>query len=239
MGKHETPKTAVILAGGKGTRLLPLTLNIPKPLVEVAGHPFLYWQLRYLRDQGITDALLLVSHMAEKIQDYFQRNPMKGMNLRFSVEPVPMGTGGALARALPHLPERFWLLNGDSFLRVNLAVMAKAFDSNGWRACIATVGTELVSVPGNLKLEKSLVTGYVKEGGKEPGYSDVDAGVYLISKSAVEAGARGTFDLGALWPPLIAKHELGSFRVNERYFDIGTLERLKTFEKDLRQYFEI
>lgn len=230
-------KQAVILAGGKGTRLLPLTSNIPKPMVMVAGQPFLYWQLNYLKDQGVTDVLLLVSHLAEVVRDYFTKNPIVGLRLAYSVEEKPMGTGGAVYEALELLEKKFWLLNGDSFLYIELAKMAHFNDQHAWDACMATASGGLVPVPGNLQIRKNNVVAYKKEAGQAADYPFVDAGVYLISRSVIEHGPRGNFDLGQYWPLLISGQKLGSFEIFERFFDIGTPERLKTFEKHIGDYF--
>ncbi len=230
-------KQAVILAGGKGTRLLPLTSTIPKPMVEVAGHPFLYWQLTYLKDQGVRNVLLLVSHLSDVVRDYFAKHPVAGLNLDYSVEKTPMGTGGAVYEALGQLEEKFWLLNGDSFLFIELSDMAKYAAKHSWDTCMATTNCKLIGVPGNLQVEKDNVISYKKDATAENGYPFVDAGVYLMSRSVVENGPRGNFDLGQYWPTLIAHGKLGSFEVFDRYFDIGTPERLKTFERHIGDYF--
>lgn len=227
--------SAVILAGGKGTRLMPLTADIPKPMVQVGGRPFLYWQLLYLKEQGIRDVLLLVSHLAEVIEQHFEQNPIAGLNIRCSREPSPMGTGGALKYSAEILPDWFWLLNGDSFLYTDLLAMAKLHDANAAEGTLAVASPEVVPVPANLKCKNGLVMEYQKEGG--PGYTEVDAGVYLLSRKTILAGPSGTFDIGQLWPPVIARKKLAAFTVWDRFFDIGTPERLKTFEKHLKDYF--
>ena len=228
-------KHAVILAGGKGTRLRPLTDNLPKPMVPVSGQPFLYWQLLYLKQQGVTDVLLLVSYLADAISGHFAKHPIPGLNLRYALEDTPMGTGGALKHSVTVLPEIFWLLNGDSFLYTDLPSMAKQHDSLGMDGTLAVASPEVVPVPANLKCSKGLVVEYKKDAG--PGYTEVDAGVYLLSRKIVESGPNGVFDIGAYWPPVIAQKKLGAFTVWDRFFDIGTLERLHTFEKHLKDYF--
>lgn len=226
---------AVILAGGKGTRLMPLTSSIPKPMVEVGGKPFLYWLLLFLKEQGIREVLLLVSHLGDVIEKHFSKNPLEGLKIKFNHEPAPMGTGGALKHSLPALPDRFWLLNGDSFLYTDLVSMAKQHEALGAEGTLTVASPEVVPVAPNLKCEKNLVTEYRKEGG--PGFTQVDAGVYILSRKIVEAGPSGTFDIGAFWPPVIERKKLGAFTVWDRFFDIGTPERLKTFEKHLKDYF--
>ncbi len=228
-------KHAVILAGGKGTRLRPLTDHLPKPMVPVSGQPFLYWQLLYLKEQGVQDVLLLISYLADVIIDHFTKQPVPGLNIRYSVEPSPMGTGGALKYSMAELPEIFWLINGDSFLYTDLTSMAKQHDAAGMEGTLAVASPEVVPVPANLKCLKGLVIEYQKDAG--PGFTEVDAGVYLLSRKIIEQGPSGTFDVGAYWPAVIAQKKLGAFTVWDRFFDIGTLERLRTFEKHLKDYF--
>lgn len=229
---------AVILAGGLGTRLMPLTKDIPKPMVSVSGKPFLYWQLRYLQAQGVSEAVLLISHLGHVIEKYFEENPIAGLRVRFSREPEPCGTGGALALALGMLAPRFWLINGDSFLPLDLNSMGEYCEN---RNCLATIASlsdlSLVPVPGNLRLEGEVVAAYKKNGGNENGYVHVDSGVYLISRTVIEQGPTGRFDLEAYWPKLIATRSLGVFPIAQRFYDIGTPERLKFFEDHLHDYF--
>ena len=229
---------AVVLAGGLGTRLGELAKHTPKPMVSVAGQPFLHWQLRYLQEQGLSDVLLLISHLGHVIREHFERRPMPGLNLQFALEAEPLGTGGALANALPQLADEFFLINGDSFLPANLQKMREHVLKHPWTACIATlIHAELVPVPGNIEVRGDTVARFKKGGGREQGFPYVDAGVYYLRREMIEKGPRGRFDLEAYWPALIARQKLGVFPVSERFFDIGTPERLRQFEEHLHDYF--
>ena len=106
----------VILAGGLGTRLGPLTRKIPKPMVPVAGVPYLEHQLRLLARQSFRDVLLLTGYLGDQIEAYFGNGARLGLRLRYAREAQPQGTGGALRDARPQLAESFLLLYGDSLL---------------------------------------------------------------------------------------------------------------------------
>lgn len=225
-------KQVVILAGGLGTRLRPITEKIPKPLVEVAGRPFLYWQLLDLKKQNILDVVLLVGYLGEMIEEYFSKNPM-GMNLRYSYEKEPLGTGGAIKNALPLLESQFWLLNGDSYLEAPLQELAQFHCQNKFEASVCVYGDlKKVPVPGNIKASGSIVESYSK--GAAGDYTWVDAGVYCLNRSAIEMKSEKIFQLESLWPGLIQAKKLGAFPVTQRFYDIGTPERLKEFENVVR-----
>lgn len=221
---------AVILAGGMGTRLGTLTQSTPKPLVRVRNQPFLYWQLSHLRDQGVREVLLLVSHLAHMIKEHFDSQPISGLRIAYSEEPQPMGTGGALRWALSHLPEQFWLVNGDSYMELDLAAMYQQCLTVQTSACMAVTDTNLVPVGANVHISDKHVLAYQKDALPDTGFTQVDAGVYLLNRNVVANGPTGKFDLGALWPPLIASRQLGAYAAGKPFFDIGTPERLRVFE---------
>jgi len=106
----------VILAGGKGTRLRPITYQVPKPMVPIHGKPFLQYQLELIKSLGINEVLLLVGYLGKQIEEYFGGGPKFGLNIEYSYENNPLGTGGALKNAEEKLAEKFLLLNGDTFL---------------------------------------------------------------------------------------------------------------------------
>ncbi len=237
-------KQVVILAGGLGTRLRPLTEKIPKPLVEVANRPFLDWQLQDLKQQGYRDVLLLVSYLGEQIENVYGDGSHLGLSIRYSFETEPLGTGGALRLALPLLKETFVLLNGDSFLRAYLDAMVEYFEASDFLAMVSSYDLkEAVPVPANLKIaDRGRVVDYQKGAGQAAGFTCVDSGIYILRKALLESPdaqryAHKRFQLEELWPELIQRRALGAFAVNERFYDIGTPERLKEFEEKVHDYF--
>lgn len=241
-------RQVVILAGGLGTRLRPLTEKVPKPMVPVAGEPFLFWQLQDLKAQGYTRVLLLVSYLGEQVEAHFGDGSSLGMRLEYCYEPSPMGTGGALKNALSHLDRDFILLNGDSFLHAPLRQMEQMFDGAGggeprlgagdFDALVSTYDNRLPTpVIPNIRIDGARVVGYEKDAGLAKGYRDVDSGIYILKRALVENETRDTFMLADLWLPLIRAGRMAAFSVPERFYDIGTVERLKEFEEKVRDYF--
>ncbi len=228
----------VILAGGLGTRLRPITEKIPKPLVTVGGQPFLTWQLKECLRQNYKNILLLVSYLGEQIQSQYGNGSSLGLSISYSFEGRPLGTGGALKNAFHELDESFFVLNGDSFLRAPMAELESSFDNSGAEVLISTYDNSLKTpVKENIIANDGWIERYQKAAGKENGFELVDSGIYLMKKSVISKFPQSKFQLEDLWPELIAKKKLYSYPVNERFYDIGTPERLKEFEEKIHDYF--
>lgn len=236
----------MILAGGLGTRLRPITETCPKPMVPVSGEPFLHWQILDLKEQGYTDIILLVAYLGEQVRAHFGDGSKWGVNVEYSFETEPLGTGGAIRHAIEGLGEMveddFLVVNGDSFLRAPLDDLAGFFEEGVFEAVVTTYDNGLKSglpatpVPNNLKVKNQIVVEYEKAAGLEKGFDRVDSGIYAVKKSLFMSYADGTkFQLEDVLRPLIAKRSYGAFAVNARFYDIGTLDRLHEFEEFVRQ----
>lgn len=97
---------AIVLAGGKGERLWPLTASVPKVMTLICGKPILRYHLDWLKDEGVTDVVVACGYLAEFIESYLNENPIKGLSIRFSCESTPLGRGGAAKRAAKYLPHQ-------------------------------------------------------------------------------------------------------------------------------------
>lgn len=231
---------AVILAGGKGTRLGTLTKNTPKPLVLVAQKPFLVWQLLYLREQGFRRVLLLVSHFADQIIQYFEQNPIEGLEISFSMEPEALGTGGAITNAMAQLEDEFFVLNGDSFAPIDYRAMNDVYVKSGAEICMAVTAADVTpEVPGNVRVQGAKLVEYLKDGGASAGYSWIDAGVYIYKKSALYDVELGSYGVEKTWSQALSRQAMVVHPITQRFFDIGTPERLQNFENNLNKFFDL
>src|SRR5262245_20777174 len=122
---------AVILAGGKGTRLGKLTESLPKPMVPVAGKPLLELQIRVLRRYQIREIILSTGHLAECIADYFGNGKKLGVSIRYVQESEPLGTAGAIKQMEDELPEDFLVVYGDIMLDMNVRRLLQFHASKG------------------------------------------------------------------------------------------------------------
>ncbi|MCJ7509172.1 MAG: sugar phosphate nucleotidyltransferase, partial [candidate division Zixibacteria bacterium] len=111
---------ALILCGGLGKRLRPLTRKIPKSMLPVAGKPFLEYLIKLLKQNGIKEIILCTGYLHNKLKDYFGDGEKFGVNIQYSREHFPLGTGGAIKNAEKLIKSRFFVLNGDSYINLNL-----------------------------------------------------------------------------------------------------------------------
>ena len=123
----------MILAGGEGTRLRPLTSNVPKPIVRLVDRPFISFMLEWLRGHGVDEVILSCGFMAERVRSVLGDGSRLGIRLRYVEEPEPRGTAGAVKLAEPMLDERFLMLNGDVLTDIDLGAQIAQHEATGAR----------------------------------------------------------------------------------------------------------
>src|SRR5438270_8005657 len=128
---------ALILAGGEGTRLRPLTSTMPKPVVPLAGRPFITHMLAWLRRYGVQDVIMSCGFLADGVRSVLGDGAELGLRLRYLEEPKPLGTGGALKFAEEMLEDRFFMLNGDTLTDLDLNAQLAQHERTGARATLA------------------------------------------------------------------------------------------------------
>jgi NDP-sugar pyrophosphorylase family protein len=227
---------AVILAGGLGTRLWPLTQTIPKPMVPVAGVPYLQHQLRILQRQGIRDIILLTGYLGEQIEGYFGDGERIGLAIRYSREQNPLGTGGALRQARQLLAEDFLVIYGDSYLPIDYAVVLTKLRNSDAEGLLVVYDNRLedTSVKNNVELDDSgYVTRYDKDAPFKLDY--VEAGVLAFRRAVLDRiPEQAVVSLEKeIFPQLITQRRLTAYITTQRFYDIGTPERLKAIEEVL------
>lgn len=224
---------AIILAGGLGTRLWPVTKAVPKPMVPVGGVPYLEHQLRLLAGQEIRDVLLLTGYLGEQIEEYFGDGSAFGLRIAYSREPDPAGTGGALRHAYAKLDDAFLVIYGDSYLPIQYGDAFSKLTGSAADGLIVVYDNSLedTSVKNNVDLDDfGYVTRYEKD---SPGpLSFVEAGVLALRRSVVDLipPDRAVSLENEIFPGLIAGRKLIAYVTRQRFYDIGTPERLALIE---------
>lgn len=225
---------AIILAGGLGTRLRPLTHKFPKPMVLIKGKPFLEYQLEMLKKNGFNDFILCTGYLGEKIEEYFGNGQSLGIHITYSKENVPLGTGGALKNAKKLLENEFVLIYGDSFLPMDYKFLIADFSKSKKLAMTVVFKNNPKMVLNNIEVSKTgEVLRYDK---KNEGLSNyVEAGVHIFKKNVLSFMPKNAvFSLEEeLLPILIKKRELVAHITDKKFYDIGTFDRLKIFNQVL------
>lgn len=225
-----------VLAGGLGTRLRAVTgADAPKALAPVAGRPFIDHKLLELRAEGASDVLLLVGHGAGEIRAHVRGGEAFGLRVDYLEDgPTLLGTGGAIARAIPRLGDRFWVTYGDTLLEVDVAGAERQLRNDGTAALMTVLHNRDRWEPSNVLVRGGRVAAYGKAPRPE-GAEHIDYGMLLFTAAPFEARvAEGAFDLALVIGDLVAEDEVAAFPVTERFHDIGTPQALLDTEAWLR-----
>lgn len=226
--------TTLILAGGLGTRLRPLTNHLPKPMIEVAGFPFIYHQIELLKHFGLSDFIISTGYLSDKIKEYLKDGKHLNVKISYSHVERPLGTGGATRLAKGLLREDFLLLNGDDIPILN------------WRAFLDFVGNSKSNVMvihkreagGNVEIDSqsNLITRYgAKRGEKKLVWTH--SGLCFLKRRVLEDLPEGSFDIETRFYNLLAKKgDLFYFMSDGITLSIGTLEHLRQTRKKLTDY---
>lgn len=174
---NDNPMKAMILAGGKGKRLRPITDYVPKPLVPLNNIPIIEWQLRYLKKFRVEEVIICTSYKAEMIRNFLAMKNNLGVKIKFSVEKTPLGTGGAIKQAGLYIHDKsFFVLNGDIITNINLDELAKKQNA------IASI--ELKTKYGIMDTKDDKVTKFKEK--KEIPDLWMNAGIYHLNKEILK-----------------------------------------------------
>lgn len=224
---------AVILAGGLGTRLRPITERIPKPMVEVGGRPFLEYIIRHLQKYDFRKLLVLLSYLGEHIQEHFGDGSRFGVDIEYSWEPSPLGTAGAIRNAEDLLDAEFMVIYGDSFLPIDYRRVQDCFQKANSLGLVVAYDNKLgdTGVQNNVALDAD---GYVvryEKGTENRELKYVEAGVLCFRREVFGALPSETaISLEQqIYPQLISQRQLRAFITRQKFFDIGTHDRLEEF----------
>lgn len=167
---------AIILAGGRGKRLKPVTDYVPKPLVPIKNIPIIEWQIRYLKKFGIREVIICTGYKADMIESYLSMKKL-GMKIKFSIEKTPLGTGGAIKKAGKWINDKsFFVINGDTITNIDLDKLASKKNS------IAAI--ELRTKYGILETESDKIINFREK--KEISDTWMNAGIYHLQKDVLK-----------------------------------------------------
>lgn len=210
-----------ILAGGLGTRLGDRVREVPKPLLEVAGEPFLVHQLRLLAAHDVREAVICVGYRGEMIESRIGDNRF-GVHIAYSHDaPGLDGTLGAIRRALPLLPERFLVLYGDTYLRIDYRAASRAWHESRLPALMAVLHNHGRWDTSNVRYEYNRVVAYDKHA-PSADMNWIDYGLGGLLAGTLGRVPESERDLAALYRALAQRGEVCGYRATKRFYEIGT-----------------
>jgi NDP-sugar pyrophosphorylase family protein len=226
---------ALILAGGLGTRLRELVPNRPKILASVCERPFVDYQMSALRNAGVDGVTLCVGHLAEQIEEYVADGRRFGLSVTYSTETTPLGTGGAIRRALDSMEaDRFLVVNGDTYLDWDFVGLCHRHGVSGASATVALTPRPTPEMGLVLLNDSGRVVEFLEKGMQDDvsaGDGFANAGVYVMERSMVASWPDGPASLERDYlPGLTREGRVFGQVVAARFHDIGTPAGLRLFE---------
>ena len=223
----------LILCGGLGTRLRAVTGETPKVMAEVQGEPFLDFLIRYLAQQGARRIILCAGYKAEALKSHYQKL-FKDIDLKFSIEPTPLGTGGAFKKAQNLVrSEHVFGLNGDCFTPVDYKVLLDLCRAKEALATLVAVKIKGNKDFGTVVMNKEDEVTAFKEKFVTKRVQYINAGIYCFHRSLFDRMPSGKFSIEYdLFPKMIGERFFG-FKVAAPFIDIGTPERFEWAKKHL------
>jgi dTDP-glucose pyrophosphorylase/histidinol phosphatase-like enzyme len=222
-------RQAVILAGGKGTRLGAITQTIPKPMLPIAGdRPFLDYLLETIERHGYHDILLLGGYLGEVLETAYDGRRIGNAMIRVLREPAPLGTAGALTIARESLDPRFLMMNGDAFFDINLRALEQASQQDGAMATLALRSVADAARYGRVIEEHGSVVAFLEKDLSRPGPGVINGGVYVLKREILELihGLPCSLEQD-IFPALVERGQIRGREFDGYFLDIGLPETLE------------
>jgi len=236
MGKN-TVKKALILAGGKGTRMKPITEELPKVMVPLAGKPILQHTINHLKKYGVTEIILAVGYKADKVKEYFKDGSEFGVNIKYIEEKVPLGTSGPLQLAKQYLTETFVCCNADEIKDIDVVDMYMFHKKNKATATIALTTVDDTSKFGVANLQGDKIIEFVEKPKHNPPSKLINSGFYIFEPSVLnyvpsEGPSMVEYDV---FPKIAAEKKLYGYSFIGYWQELGTMESYAKAIDDIKK----
>ena len=223
-------KSLVILAGGMATRLHPVTLSIPKSLIDINGTPFILHQLKLIQNSGVKNVVLCLGNLGKPIENLLGDKFGESVNIQYSYDgDTLLGTGGAILKAFPILSDPFMIIYGDSYLDIDYIEILNYFNDFDKLGLMAVLKNQNKWDKSNIVFRDGNIIRYDKV--NDPEFDHIDYGFSILRKDAfAEFLSRECFDLKDVFKNLISKKQLLGYEVHNRFYEIGSfsgIEELK------------
>lgn len=217
-----------ILAGGLATRLYPISKMRPKSLIDIAGKPFIFRQLDYLKKQGMEHVVICIGHLGETIRAEVGPGKKFGLKIDYSEDgPVRLGTGGAIKKATTLLDDNFFILYGDSFLPINFSQIENAYRSVNKKGLMTIFKNDNQLDSSNVLYLDGKLIEYNKRA-PSAAMAHIDYGLTILSKNTLSIyGDNQVFDISDLYHQLSVRDELHGHLISDRFYEIGSIAGIK------------
>jgi len=229
---------AIILAGGLGERLRPLTDKTPKPLLPIRGKPIMQYSIENLQKSGITHIILGISYYADKIKEYFKDGKQFGVQLEYSIEESPLGTGGAVKQAAQNIDKPFILQWGDNLMDIDYKKMIESHKKNNAQVTIALTPREDVEHFGVAKLDGDKIVKFIEKPKREHAPSNlINAGAFVINPEALDILPKGKSSIERdCFEKLALQGVVFGFKHKGQWFPTDTIEKYKKAEIEWKSF---
>lgn len=231
-------QTAIILAGGFGTRLQSVVSDVPKPMAPINSIPFLNYQLNYLKHFGITHAVLSVGYLSEKITSFY-KNSFNGINISYVIEDSPLGTGGGIRKAMELCDAKNVLaLNGDSFFDVNLHEFYDLNSNANSQISLALRKVNDAARYGTIELKGNRIISFKEKNGEsKPGL--INGGVYILNRELFLQNTKSNINFSIekdFFEINLKQLNINGFEFNDYFIDIGIPEDYTKAQHDFKEF---
>lgn len=224
---------AVILAGGLGRRLRPLTEECPKVMVGIEGRPFIHHLLMLLHRKGFCQVILCVGYLGEQVENYLGDGDWLGLQIEHSYDDQnSVGTASAIRKVLPRLGSCFWAINGDTYLDTDYAALYRHFQTNRLTNLMAVYKNENRWWPSNVAFSNGILHTYSKTL-RTTQMQHIDTGVAVLRTSEF-CRDESISDLSSLYENLSKCQRLSGYEVGERFHEINTVDSLEETSRFLK-----
>ncbi|MBI2028907.1 NTP transferase domain-containing protein [Candidatus Gottesmanbacteria bacterium] len=228
--------TAVILAGGEGIKLRPVTYEIPKSLIPISGKPLVEYTVEMLKRADIRNIIFAIGHLGDKIRDHFGDGSKFGVRITYKEESKRLGTAGALKSSASDINGTFLTIHGDVLSHINLFDLLQFHKDQATVATMALTTTDDIQSHGNVRLQGTKILEFQEKPNKGKAFSYlVNAGIYVFEPSIFTYIPKSgeSYLEEDIFPKLTQKQELSGFTFDGAWFDITTHE---SYEKALKNW---
>ena len=227
---------AIILAGGRGKRLRPLTDKIPKPLLPIKGVPFLAHLINFAKSQGVDEFILATGYKGEMIRKYFGDGTEFNTKIIYSHEEFPLGTAGPLKKAENLIKgKNILIFNGDTFVEIDLGKMSEFHQKMGNPITIAVIEINDVSRSGKVEINSQNIITKFEEKEEKQGSGFINAGIYILEKEVLKniPSGRETSLEKEIFPRFAGR--ISAFKTQGYFIDIGIKKDYQKFNRDIEE----